>query len=237
MNNLAIIPARSGSKGLPDKNIKCLNGIPLMAYSIRAAIKSNLFSEIIVSTDSTEYAKIAQEFGASVPFLRSKNTSEDTSSSWDMVKEVLNCYKKIGKHFETVCLLQPTSPLRTAYDIAKAYELYNAKSAIAVLSVCEMEHTPLWSNTLPADNSLKGFIKRENGGRRQDRNTFYRLNGAIYIVNVNELYVDTYFYRDGSYAYIMPADRSIDIDTATDFAYAEFLIHNQYKSDDYTYLF
>lgn len=225
MKNLAIIPARSGSKGLKDKNIKLLNGKPLMAYSIEAALESKKFDEVMVSTDSPKYADIAKEFGATVPFLRSERTSSDTASSWDMVKEVLSCYEELGKNFDTVCLLQPTSPLRNAVDIQEAYKLYEERASVAVLSVCEMEHTPLWSNVLPDDLSLNGFIRTDLGTRRQDTGTYYRVNGAIYITSVEQLYKDTNLYREGSFAYIMPRERSVDIDTMLDFSYAEFMLN------------
>ena len=122
MRNIAIIPARSGSKGLKDKNIIELNGKPLMAYTIEAALKSKCFDTVMVSTDSRKYAKIAEEYGAEVPFLRSKENSSDGSSPWDVMEEVLNEYKKLGKEFDTFCLLQPTSPLRDEKDIKKAYK-------------------------------------------------------------------------------------------------------------------
>ncbi len=224
MNNLAIIPARSGSKGLPDKNIKDLNGKPLMAYSIEAALKSNLFDEVMVSTDSEKYAEIAKKCGASVPFLRSDELSGDKAGSWDVVKEVLNRYKEMGKEFDTICLLQPTSPLRDADDIKAAYELYVEKASVAVISVCEMEHSPLWSNTLPNNKSLEGFIRQEAQKPRQEIETYYRLNGAIYIVKTEEIYKGYDFYREGSFAYIMPTWKSVDIDSAFDFEMAGFLI-------------
>jgi len=186
MHNLAIIPARSGSKGLHDKNIKELNGKPLMAYSIEAALKSNLFDEVMVSTDSEKYAEIAQEHGASVPFLRSEELSGDKAGSWDVVKEVLNRYKEMGKEFDTICLLQPTSPLRDAEDIKNAYNLYKERASVAVISVGEMEHSPLWSNTLPDDKSLAGFARFEVPKPRQEIETYYRLNGAIYIVKTKK---------------------------------------------------
>lgn len=226
MKNLAIIPARSGSKGVSNKNIRELNHKPLLAYSVESALKSNVFSDVMVSTDSKQYAEIAKKYGASVPFLRSQGNSGDTASSWDVVKEVVNEYKKMGEQFDTICLLQPTSPFRTEKDIVGAYSLYEKKASVSVISVCEMEHTPLWSNILPNDKSLNGFIRRTSGGRRQDSDKYYRLNGAIYIVSVQELFKDTYFYRDGSYAYIMPTERSVDIDTEMDFAYADFLMKN-----------
>ena len=135
MKNIAIIPARSGSKGLPDKNIKLLNGKPLLQYSVEAALASGCFDKVMVSTDSEKYAEIAREAGAEVPFLRSAYTSTDKASSWDMVEEVLDGYKKLGYTFDTFCLLQPTSPMRTAEDIAKAYAVMREKNAFAVVSI------------------------------------------------------------------------------------------------------
>ena len=113
MKNIAIIPARAGSKGLPDKNIKLLNGKPLLQYSVEAALGSGCFDKVMVSTDSEKYAEIAREAGAEVPFLRSAYTSTDKASSWDMVEEVLDGYERLGWTFDTFCLLQPTSPMRT----------------------------------------------------------------------------------------------------------------------------
>ncbi len=227
MGNIAIIPARSGSKGLKDKNIKDLCGKPLMAYTIGAALDSGCFDEIMVSTDSEYYAEIARKHGASVPFLRSERTASDTASSWDMVEEVLRRYKELGKEYDSFCLLQPTSPLRTAEDIRQAYNLYNEKAFFAVVSVCEAEHSPLWCGHLPENNSLNGFIDLDSMKQRQAERKFYRLNGAIYIVNVQRFQKDRFFYQEGSFAYIMSQDRSVDIDTEIDFKMAEvFLAYN-----------
>lgn len=224
MRNLAIIPARSGSKGLPDKNIRYLNGKPLIVYSIEQALHSGQFIEVMVSTDSEEYADIGIKYGASAPFLRSAKASGDTASSWDAVREVIDNYKRIGKMFDTFCLLQPTSPLRTADDIIRAYDLFKEKASVAVISVCRMEHSPLWCNTLPENRSLSAFKRTHDNSRRQDLDTYYRLNGAIYIASIEEFLRDENLYREGSYAYIMPSARSVDIDTETDFKYAEFLM-------------
>ena len=214
MNNLAIIPARSGSKGLKDKNIKLLNGKPLIAYSIEAAKKSEIYSHILVSTDSAE-----------VPFYRSEENASDVASSWDVVKEVLKKYQEMGIVFDTFTLLQPTSPLRKYEDIKKAYELFKEKDAIAVVSVCEMEHSPLWSNTLPENNSLSGFLRADSNKQRQKLETFYRINGAIYMADVKAFLENTNLYREDCYAYKMPAERSIDIDTELDFKIAETIIN------------
>ena len=224
MKNLAIIPARSGSKGVKDKNIRLLGDKPLMAWSIEAALQSEQFDEVMVSTDSERYAEIARRHGASVPFLRSVLTASDTASSGDMISEVLREYQKRDRKFDTYCLLQPTSPLRTAEDIRRAYDLYKQKEAFAIVSVCETEHSPLWCGKLPPTLALDGFISREAIQRRQAMGKFYRLNGAIYIVNIEESKNDSFLYRKGSYAYIMEQERSVDIDTELDFQFAEFLI-------------
>ncbi len=221
MGNLAMIPARSGSKGVKDKNIRPLLGKPLMAYSIEAALLAGVFEEVMVSTDSVEYAEIARRHGAKVPFLRDSLHAQDASSSWDVAAEVLDAYGKMGRHFDTFCLLQPTSPLRDAEDIANAYREYREKNAIAVVSVCECEHSPRWSNFLDASLSLDGFVTPEAASGRQQLQTHYRLNGAIYIVDTAEFARNRFLYREGAYAYVMPKEWSIDIDTEYDFIIAE----------------
>lgn len=225
MGNLAIISARSGSKGIIDKNIRKLNGKPLLEYSVEAAIKSNCFDEVMVSTDSEKYAKIAMDCGAKVPFLRSRENSSEVASSWDTVREVLGNYQEMGMEFSMVTLLQPTSPLRTEEDIIGAYELYKEKQASSVVSVCEAEFSPLLCNILPDDGNLEGFLGSDigiNGMRRQDFPHYYRLNGAIYMCRVDYgLDMRIELYGKGSYAYIMGVERSVDIDTEFDFFMAE----------------
>ena len=233
MKNIAIIPARSGSKGLKDKNIKELNGLPLLVYSIQAAKDSNLFDEIMVSTDSEVYAEIARSNGASVPFLRSAKLSTDTARSWDVVKEVLSRYKEMGRTFDSVCLLQPTSPLRVGKDIEKGYKLLKNKNANAVAAVCEVEHSPLWSMTLPEDLSLMEFRQAIKGkGPRQNLSTYYRMNGALYIRLIQ--YKDDLIeiLDDKEYAYIMDRKRSYDIDVLEDFELVEYFM-KKYDIEDF----
>ncbi len=224
MKNLCIIPARSGSKGLPDKNIKYLYGKPLIAYTIEAAQKSGIFDEIMVSTDSQKYADISLKFGASVPFLRPNDLSSDKASSWSVVKHVVEQYASKGVEFDNIVLLQPTSPLRGADDIKKAFDYFVSKKANYVASVCEMEHSPLWANVLPEDCSLSNFINANNAARRQSLQTFYRLNGAIYIINREFLLNNDNFFVDNSYAYIMDKRKSVDIDDEYDFFMAECIM-------------
>lgn len=225
MNNLAIIPARSGSKGLKDKNIKLLNGKPLIAYSIESAKEAEIYSHIMVSTDSEKYGEIARQYGAEVPFYRSEENASDVSSSWDVVKEVLKKYQEIGIEFDMFTLLQPTSPLRNYEDIKNAYNLFEERNAMAVVSVCEMEHSPLWSNTLPENDSLSGFLRADSNKQRQKLETYYRINGAIYMADVKAFLKNTNLYREDCYAYKMPIQRSIDIDTELDFKIAETIIN------------
>lgn len=224
MNNLALIPARSGSKGIKNKNIKLLNGLPLMAYSIKAALKSGVFSDVMVSTDSGDYAAIACKWGAEVPFLRSLKTSEDSSATMDAVLEVLDEYQKLGRKFDTVCILQPTSPLRDENDIRGAYRMFTDLGADAITSVCKVDHTPLWDMTLGPDLSLKEFRRNDKKVPRQLLDQYYRLNGAIYIRKIEYLQDCIKILEDEEYAYIMDRNKSVDIDTPDDFAYAQFMM-------------
>lgn len=221
MKRIAIIPARSGSKGLKDKNIKLLAGKPMMAYTIKAAERSGIFGCVHVSTDSDEYARIAREYGADVPFLRSDELSGDTAGSWEVVRWTLEQYARRGQAFDCVALLQPTSPLRTAEDIQNAYRIMQEKQADAVVGVCEAEHSPKICNVLGESGSMDAFIDEDRIGRRQDLKTYYRLNGSIYILKTETIMNRRKIYGKNSYAYIMDKWHSIDIDDAFDFFLAE----------------
>lgn len=227
MKTIAIIPARSGSKGLKDKNVKTLVGKPMMAYTIEAAIESNIFDTIMVSTDSEKYAKIAQKYGAEVPFLRSEKTASDSATTRECVLEVLDEYEKNGVYFDRLVVLQPTSPLRNAMHIIEANDLYISKNAQNVISVCEVDHSPLWCNSLPETLSLEGFVKTSNNTRRQELKQFYRLNGAIYIHDVNHYRKHSSCFDETAYAYIMEKEASFDIDDAFDFLMAETILQRR----------
>lgn len=227
LNNIAIIPARSGSKGLKDKNIKLLNGKPLMAYTIEAALQSKKFSTVMVSTDSEQYAQIAREWGAEVPFLRLAESSSDIASSWSVVREVLSMYKDLHQEFDCLALLQPTTPLREASEIVAGFKLMEEKQAGAVVSVCEAEHSLTLYNTLPADHSFVGFLTSPEQYARQMGDTYYRLNGALYISRVDHFQSHQSIYDENCYALIMPQEHSIDIDSQFDFSLASFLLSAQ----------
>ena len=225
MKRIAIIPARSGSKGLKDKNIRLLLGKPLVAHTIECAKRSNDFDKIFVSTDSQEYADIAMKYGADASFLRSEINSGDNSSSWDVVREVIGVFENNGNHYDEIMLLQCTSPLRLPEDIHNAIELMHKKKASAVVSLAECDHSPIWCNTLPDDMSMDNFDKKEYKDLpRQQLPVFYRYNGAIYLITYDELFNKDHMLEKGCFAYIMPQERSIDIDTELDFIIAETIM-------------
>lgn len=231
MNNktfLAIIPARSGSKRLKDKNIKNLCGKPLVAWSIESALKSKYINEVVVTTDSEQYANIARNYGATTPFLRPRDLSLDTSSTFDAIEHTISFYRDhFQKNFDYIVLLQPTSPLRRAYHIDNACELLLQNNKNSIISVTTCEHSPLWTNTLPSNQSMDDFLRPEiQDTRSQDLPAYYRLNGAIYIANTDILLKKESFFIKNSMAYCMDNLYSIDIDTELDFAFAEFLISN-----------
>lgn len=232
MKNIAIIPARSGSKGLKDKNIMSLCGKPLMQYTIEAAQKSNCFETIHVSTDLELYASIARESGAHVPYLRPEKLSSDHAGTWDVVKYVLDQYRNEGTLYDTVCVLQPTSPLRTSMDIKNSYQLFYEKNAKSIVSVCETNHSPLWCNQLPENLSMENFISKEiEELPRQFLRQYYQINGAIYIITADHLNDVNFLYDKDSFAYIMASIHSVDIDKEEDFLFVETLIRNG-KAED-----
>lgn len=222
MKNLAIIPARSGSKGLKDKNIKSFFNKPLMAYSIEAAINSSIFHTIHLSTDSVQYAEIGKYYGADIPFLRKQSLCTDVSSTWEVARYVLNKYKELGCSFDMITILQPTSPLRNEEDIQNAYSLFCNRMAYAVVSMTETDYSPLWCNKLPEDKSLENFIPKSLISKpRQILPSYYRINGAIYMIKCDYLQKEKNIYSKNCYAYIMPKERSIDIDDEWDFTIAK----------------
>lgn len=222
---IAIIPARRGSKGLPGKNIRLLLGKPLIAWTIEAAKKSQYIDKIIVSTDFTKLSSVAKKFEAEVPFVRPKKLATASAKSADVILHALNRLEMNNDYYDLVILLQPTSPLRTANDIDEAIKMLFSKKASAVVSVCEVEHHPYWSNTLPKNNCMKNFMNPLiKGKNRQQLPTFYRLNGGVYVARIAYFREQKSFFGDKTFAYIMPRERSVDIDTEFDFKFAEFLI-------------
>lgn len=229
---LAVIPARGGSKGVPHKNIKDLAGKPLIAYTIEAALNSNVFEKVIVSTDNKEIAEISKKCGAEVPFIRPDDISGDLISSDDVILHALDYFKRNGEEFDYVCKLQPTSPLRTAEHIRDAYRLLKEQDADFVVSVCECEHSPLWSGALGKDKSLDNFIKEDvKRACRQELPTYYRLNGAIYMGKTESFYNNKSFIGKNGFAYVMKQEDSVDIDSLIDFDIAEVILRQREENE------
>ncbi|TBW56703.1 acylneuraminate cytidylyltransferase family protein [Marinobacter halodurans] len=230
---LAIIPARGGSKRLPGKNIKFLCGKPLIQWTIDAAINSRVFDRICVSTDCENIADVARECGAEVPFLRPPELSSDTATTASVLAHFIETFEqRTGCTVNYVCLLQPTSPLRSADDILHTEKMLIANDLDAVVSVCEMEHPIQLCNMLPPDGSLEGFVRPENYRRSQDQEVYYRINGAIYFCKTETAKrLETLYSRSvKSRAYVMDPVSSIDVDTMLDFCLAETVIKNKLKS-------
>lgn len=221
---LAIIPARGGSKRLPHKNILNLAGKPLIAWSIEAGLNCKYIDKVIVSSDDNEILDVSKKYNADV-IKRPIELATDSSASFDAVKHTLDNLER----YDFVVLLQPTSPLRNAQHIEEAIELLNEKSSDAVVSVCEMDHSPQWSNTLAADLNMTNFIPESILNKRsQDLETYYRLNGAVYICKTDKLLKNKDFLiKDNIFAYQMPRKNSIDIDEKIDFSIAEIMLKNE----------
>jgi CMP-N,N'-diacetyllegionaminic acid synthase len=239
MNNkadhLAIIPARSGSKGVRDKNIRMLDGIPLMAWSIKTAAASGLFSRIVVSTDDERYAAIARSWGGEVPWLRTRDLATDQTPSGEVILDMLDRFDAQGESFSHVTLLQPTSPLRSAGDIRAGWNLLQSTGADAVIGVTPCEHPPQWSNALPEDHSMHHFINPEARVARQELPVQYRINGALYMASSSTFRSYGHFLTPGSIALVMPRERSVDIDEELDFLIAEAIINQHNFREPWNY--
>lgn len=226
---LAYIPARSGSKGIKDKNIVDVAGKPLMAHSILAAKRSKYVDTVVVSTDSENYAKIARQYGAEVSFLRPRELATDTSPEMDTTVHLMQWFdKNTSEKFDILIKLQPTSPLRTEEDIDAALELFMSKDAESIISVMECHITPLWMNVLSQDHSMKNFISEDiKKKNRQELPTYYQLNGALFLARWEFMKQKKSWYGEKSYAYIMPRERSVDIDDEIDLVLVKALLERQ----------
>ena len=223
---LAIIPARGGSKRLPRKNVLDLNGKPLIAWSIEAGVKSSYINKVLVSSDDSEILEISKQYGAET-IIRPDELASDTATTFDAIKHSI----ENSEPYDYVVLLQPTSPLRDTKQINEAIDLLIEKNADAIVSVCEMDHSPLWSNTLDDSLSMEGFLKNEVLNKRsQDLETYYRLNGAIYICKTEKLLEEeSFFLKENIFAYVMDRESSIDIDEEIDFRIAKTIYFKEKK--------
>jgi CMP-N,N'-diacetyllegionaminic acid synthase len=226
---LAIIPARKGSKGVPGKNIKEINGKPLISLSIQEARKSKYIDKLIVTTNSKEIASIAIQAGAEAPFLRPEQLAKDDSSAASVILHALDFPSIKELDFDYFIYLQPTSPFRTAEHIDSAIEnIIKNNDANSLVSVCTPMTHPYWMKTINQKGFLDELIKTESVfHNRQELPDVYAVNGAIYICKLSVFLSNKTFYKGNCIPFFMSVRSSIDIDNKNDWDYADFLFKNR----------
>jgi CMP-N,N'-diacetyllegionaminic acid synthase len=217
----AIIPARGGSKGIPNKNIIDLNGMPLIAHSITEAMKSSYIDKVIVSTDSTKISEIARQYHAVVNGLRPEELSGDTSIIYDVLRYEIGNHSLVEEGYETLILLQPTSPLRRSNIIDEAIIRYVDENQVSAVSVSEVHEHPIFMRTIDESGRLSRVLDVASTVRRQELPKFYRVNGMIYINHIKDLLDGYVSLNDNISPIIIPQKYDIDIDTLEDLFEAE----------------
>ena len=224
---LAIIPARSGSKGLPGKNTKLLCNKPMIGYSIQEALKSKFITRVIVSTDDQSIYDLSIELGAKESFLRPGYLAEDESLAIDNYKYTLKRLEESTQEkINSFVVLQPTSPLRTVEDIDGAINLFLERDADSVISYCKESHPVLWHKFIKEDGMLESIFADERLANRQEYRESYYPNGAVYVFK-HSLIAQGLYHSSKTFPYIMPRSRSVDVDTLEDFEYAEYLMRKR----------
>lgn len=228
MKALYLIPARGGSKGVPGKNIRLLGGKPLIAHSIGHALEVADREDVVVSTDSEEIKGAALEAGARVPFLRPAELASDTAGSQEVMLHAIDYLSTKGENYDTIVLLQPTSPLRDPADIKRAVEIYKESGADMVVSVAEARTNPYY-NAFETDKN--GFLKISKGEgnltRRQDAPKVWEFTGAIYVIKVSALREKSITKFDRILPLPTKRETAIDIDEEMDFLVCEEMIKNR----------
>jgi len=227
---LALIPAKGKSVRLPRKNVIDFMGKPMLAWTLEAAAETGLFDDIVVSTEDREIAEVSKNYGASVPFVRPNKLAVDPAGVEIVALDALDRLEKLGKHYDTIMILLATSPLREAMDIEKALAQYRKEEAVSLMSVTEFEHSPYAAYKDDETSYLTPIFAEMNRLKSQELPKTYRCNGAIHILNVE------FFKKYKSYTcepllkYVMPRERSVDIDSINDLEFAEFQFNKNIKS-------
>jgi N-acylneuraminate cytidylyltransferase/CMP-N,N'-diacetyllegionaminic acid synthase len=228
---LAIIPARSGSKGLPGKNIRYLAGKPLLAWPVHAAKGSAYVDKVIVSTDDEGIAEKALEHGAEIPFLRPKELATDTASSASVIEHAILFLQNEGHTFDYFVLLEPTSPLTESADVDKAIEMLDSRRDVAdsLMGVAKVEAThPEFSAVISENGLLKPYFSEDFAPpkRRQDITELYYFEGSIYLSDVLVYLRKKTFYHDRTLPFVMPRWKAIEVDEMVDLICVEAILNN-----------
>ncbi len=223
---LAVIPARGGSKGIPNKNILPLAGKPLIAWTVVAALESGILERVVVSTDSDAIAAVGRQFGAETPFLRPAELSRDDTPTTDSVAHAIHWLAANESYQpDAVMILQPTCPLRSLDDIRQATALFSERQAESVVAVCEAKQHPFWMKQISPEGRLVDCANDwKFTTRRQDLPKLYALNGALYLTRRDLLVEQNTVFPPRTFAYVMPKERSLDIDTPWDLHVADLLL-------------
>ena len=224
---LAIIPARGGSKEVPRKNIRKVAGKPLIAWTIEEAKKSKYLDRLILSSEDEEIINVAKEWGCEVPFVRPLELAQDDTPG---IEPVIHAIEAINEKYDYVVLLQPTSPLRKVKDIDGCIELCVQMNAPACVSVTEANKSPYWMFTLESYGKLRTLIDTKKlFTRRQALPKVYGLNGAVYIAETDWIAENKSYITKETIAFIMPEERSLDIDSELDLNYCDLLLKRSYS--------
>ena len=231
-NILALIPARGGSKGILKKNIKSLNGKPLISYTIKEALKSKRISRVIVSTDDKDIADIALQYGAEVPFYRPKDLAGDRSGDFEVIEHAVNFIEKDGWKVDCIVFLRPTNIFRTANDIDKGIEeINNGYNFDSVRAISDSVYSPYWMKRIENKNLIPFIDSEYELSRRQDLPKVYQGNGTFEIIKRDTIIKLKSMYGSNIGSYRMGEIANTDIDTELDFLIAEFL-YPKWKNGD-----
>jgi CMP-N,N'-diacetyllegionaminic acid synthase len=227
MRVLGLIPARGGSKGVPRKNVALLGNRPLLAYTTAVAAESRRLTRVILSTDDEEIASVGRQWGVDVPFMRPSALAQDDTPMLPVVQHALRTLEEAGEHYDAVCLLQPTSPLRQASDIDGCVELLETTGSDAVVTVLPVpsEYNPHW--TFMRDSS--GYLRISTGEatpitRRQELPPAFHREGSVYVTRRDVVMVQNSLYGNRLAGYVVDGSHSVNIDEPADFAHAQALI-------------
>ena len=224
---LGVIPARGGSKGIPRKNIRDMAGKPLIGWAIDEGLKSRYVDRLVLSTDDQEIARVARDYGAEVPFMRPPELARDTSTGIDPVIHMIDT---LPEKYDYVVLLQPTSPLRTVEDIDGCIEQCIEHDADCCISMVEAATSPYYAFTLTRENRLKFVIEQDSYfTARQQLPKTYEPNGAVYVARCDWLRKTGKYLTGQTMAYIMPRERSLDVDDLFDFELCEMVLKKRHR--------
>ena len=229
---VALICARGGSKGLPRKNVRPFVGKPLIAHSIEMALNSNFIADVVVSTDDEEIARVAKNYGASVPFMRPANLSGDSAPEWHVWQHALSWLSDQGRDIEALVVLPPTAPLRSLEDVNGAIEMFLQKKCDGVVCGTDAHRNPFF-NMVTIDDNQRCALAMSGAARftrRQDAPTFYDLTTVCYVMSPDYITHHQHLFDGDIRMFHVPVERSVDIDTIFDFELAEFIHQKTLKN-------